>query len=88
MNDLVFYDPVATEPLPNDDLDFQLVWLKMLEEQGAPPRLLRFHDLLVKVPVGPIPVLGSDQATGYASGVNVENCSVCRGRKGSCLCEG
>lgn len=42
VNDLVFYDPVATESLPNDDLDFQLVWLKMLEEQGAPPRLCDF----------------------------------------------
>ncbi len=27
---LTFYDPVPPEPLPNDDLDFQLVWLKML----------------------------------------------------------
>ncbi|MDR3709491.1 MAG: ADP-ribosylglycohydrolase family protein [Capsulimonadaceae bacterium] len=31
---LSFYDPVPTEPLPNDDLDLQLVWLKMLEDRG------------------------------------------------------
>jgi ADP-ribosylglycohydrolase len=35
VNDLSFYEPVPTEPLPNDDLDFQLVWLCMLEERGA-----------------------------------------------------
>jgi len=35
VNDLTFYDPVPKEPLPNDDLDFQLVWLKMLEEKGT-----------------------------------------------------
>ena len=35
VNDLSFYDPVPTEPLPNDDLDLQLVWLKMLEDRGA-----------------------------------------------------
>ena len=34
VNDLTFYDPVPTEPLPNDDLDLQLVWLAMLEEKG------------------------------------------------------
>jgi ADP-ribosylglycohydrolase len=34
VNDLAFYDPVPTEPLPNDDLDLQLVWLKMLEDRG------------------------------------------------------
>jgi ADP-ribosylglycohydrolase len=35
VNDLSFYEPVPTEPLPNDDLDFQLVWLSMVEERGA-----------------------------------------------------
>ncbi len=35
VNNLTFYDPVPTEPLPNDDLDLQLVWLQMLEERGA-----------------------------------------------------
>jgi len=34
VNDLTFYRPVPTEPLPNDDLDLQLVWLKMLEDRG------------------------------------------------------
>jgi len=32
VNGLTFYDPVPTEPQPNDDLDLQLVWLKMLED--------------------------------------------------------
>ncbi len=35
VNALVFYDPVPTEPAPNDDLDLQLVWLCMLEERGT-----------------------------------------------------
>ena len=35
VNDLTFYDPVPVEPLPNDDLDLQLVWLSMLEERGT-----------------------------------------------------
>jgi ADP-ribosylglycohydrolase len=44
VNDLRFYHPVPREPLPNDDLDFQLVWLKMLEDEGLPPRLPLFAD--------------------------------------------
>ncbi len=32
INALTFYDPVPDEPQPNDDLDLQLVWLKMLED--------------------------------------------------------
>jgi ADP-ribosylglycohydrolase len=39
---LTFYDPVPTEPLPNDDLDLQLVWLKMLEDEGIDPALPEF----------------------------------------------
>jgi ADP-ribosylglycohydrolase len=39
MHDLTFYDPVPKEPLPNDDLDLQLVWLKMLEDKGISPPL-------------------------------------------------
>lgn len=31
---LSFYDPVPDKAAPNDDLDFQLVWLQMLEEKG------------------------------------------------------
>lgn len=41
---LTFYDPVPKEPLPNDDLDLQLVWLQMLEERGVPPRLPDFAE--------------------------------------------
>ncbi|MFW6189486.1 MAG: ADP-ribosylglycohydrolase family protein [Planctomycetota bacterium] len=44
VHDLEFYDPVPEEPLPNDDLDFQLVWLKMLEEEGVCPTLPDFAD--------------------------------------------
>jgi len=39
VHDLTFYDPVPKEPAPNDDLDFQLVWLKMLEDKGPEVRL-------------------------------------------------
>ncbi len=35
VNGLTFYDPVPKEPQPNDDLDLQLVWLKMLEDTGS-----------------------------------------------------
>ncbi|MGD9519401.1 MAG: ADP-ribosylglycohydrolase family protein, partial [Armatimonadota bacterium] len=31
---LTFYDPVPTEPMFNDDLDLQLVWLHAIEEHG------------------------------------------------------
>ncbi|HEX2950808.1 MAG TPA: ADP-ribosylglycohydrolase family protein, partial [Armatimonadota bacterium] len=39
MNNLDFYCPVPNEPLPNDDLDLQLVWLKVLEDNGPDFRL-------------------------------------------------
>jgi len=32
------------QPLPNDDLDFQLVWLKMLEDRGVNPTFNDFVD--------------------------------------------
>ncbi|MFO8007044.1 MAG: ADP-ribosylglycohydrolase family protein [Candidatus Brocadiia bacterium] len=48
MHDLTFYDPVPDEPLPNDDLDFQLVWLKMLESEGPSPALPVFADYWVR----------------------------------------
>ncbi len=35
VNGLTFYNPVPAEPQPNDDLDLQLVWLKMLEDTGT-----------------------------------------------------
>ncbi|MEM2886295.1 MAG: ADP-ribosylglycohydrolase family protein [Thermoproteota archaeon] len=41
---LDYYDPVPTEPLPNDDLDFQLVWLKMLEDRGVCPTFKDFSE--------------------------------------------
>jgi ADP-ribosylglycohydrolase len=33
-HNLTFYEPVPKEPVPNDDLDLQLLWLKALEENG------------------------------------------------------
>lgn len=41
---LDFYSPVPDKALPNDDLDLQLVWLQMLEEQGIDPALPHFAD--------------------------------------------
>lgn len=52
--ELTFYDPVPDEPLPNDDLDLQLVWLKMLEERGIYPTVSDFADYWVKH-LGPYP---------------------------------
>ena len=40
---LRFYDPVPEEA-PNDDLDLQLVWLSMLEEQGPDPSVRTFAE--------------------------------------------
>ncbi len=34
MNDVTFYTHSSNEPLPNDDLDLQLVWLRCLQERG------------------------------------------------------
>jgi len=39
---LTFYDPMPDRASPNDDLDLQLVWLKMLEEQGLDPSVRIF----------------------------------------------
>jgi len=39
-----FYEPVPTTPLPNDDLDLQLVWLKMMEDTGVDPSVRIFAD--------------------------------------------
>lgn len=41
---LDFYEPVPDKALPNDDLDLQLVWLQMMEEQGTDPALPYFAD--------------------------------------------
>ena len=32
--EMKYYDPVPTEPVPNDDLDLQLVWLDRIKEKG------------------------------------------------------
>lgn len=39
-----FYEPVPDKATPNDDLDLQLVWLKMLEDQGVDPSVRVFAD--------------------------------------------
>jgi ADP-ribosylglycohydrolase len=44
VNNITFFDPVPKEPAPNDDLDLQIVWLKMLEDKGVPPRLPSFAE--------------------------------------------
>ncbi len=41
---LTFYEPVPEEPLPNDDLDLQLVWLCMLERYGLDLKLPHFAE--------------------------------------------
>jgi len=48
VHDLDFYYPVPTEPAANDDLDLQLVWLKLLEDKGVNPRLPEFADYWVR----------------------------------------
>ena len=52
--ELSFYDPVPDKPLPNDDLDLQLVWLKMLQERGIDLTVSDFADYWVKH-LGPYP---------------------------------
>jgi len=42
VNNLDFYRPVPQKAAPNDDLDLQLVWLKMLEDVGINPSLEDF----------------------------------------------
>ena len=41
---LTFYDPVPDGAAPNDDLDLQLMWLKMLEEEGLDPSVRTFAE--------------------------------------------
>lgn len=45
---LEYYDPMPSESAPNDDLDLQLVWLKMLQERGINPALSDFADYWMK----------------------------------------
>jgi len=44
VNSLEYYAPVPQGASPNDDLDFQLVWLQMLEEKGVTPTLADFAE--------------------------------------------
>ena len=32
--DLTYFDPVPTRPLPNDDVDLQIIWLRAMQEHG------------------------------------------------------
>ena len=41
---LTYYDPVPDGSAPNDDLDLQLVWLKMLEDEGIDPSVRTFAE--------------------------------------------
>jgi ADP-ribosylglycohydrolase len=43
-HDFSFYEPVPDEAQPNDDLDLQLVWLKMLEDCGIDPSVRTFAE--------------------------------------------
>ena len=54
VHSLTFYDPVPTESAANDDLDLQLVWLKMLQERGVHPSVSDFADYWIKH-LGPYP---------------------------------
>jgi len=44
VNCLDYYRPMPDKAAPNDDLDLQLVWLKMLEEKGIDPSLQGFAE--------------------------------------------
>jgi len=48
VNALDYYDPLPSESAANDDLDFQLVWLKLLEDKGVNPKLSDFADYWVR----------------------------------------
>jgi len=43
-HNLTYYQPVPDHAAANDDLDLQLVWLKMLEDQGIDPSLRTFAE--------------------------------------------
>lgn len=48
VHNLSYFDPVPDKPLPNDDLDFQLVWLKMLEDKGVKVEFSHFVEHWLK----------------------------------------
>jgi hypothetical protein len=45
---LTYFDPMPSKSAANDDLDLQLVWLKMLQDRGINPRLQDFADYWMK----------------------------------------
>ncbi|MCC6485586.1 MAG: ADP-ribosylglycohydrolase family protein [Armatimonadetes bacterium] len=45
---LDYYDPIPDGSIPNDDLDLQLVWLKMLQDRGVKPHLSDFAEYWMK----------------------------------------
>lgn len=47
-HNLSYFDPIPTQASANDDLDLQLVWLKMMQERGVQPRLADFADYWLK----------------------------------------
>jgi ADP-ribosylglycohydrolase len=44
VHEFTFYDPFPDKSAPNDDLDFQLVWLQMVKERGPHIRVADFAD--------------------------------------------
>ncbi len=48
VNDLTFYHPVPNGSAPNDDLDLQLVWLKLLEDKATLPEVEDFANYWLK----------------------------------------
>jgi len=44
VNCLDYYHTIPEKAAPNDDLDLQLIWLKMLEEKGINPTLPDFAE--------------------------------------------
>lgn len=44
VHEFIFYDPFPEKSAPNDDLDFQLVWLQMVKERGPHIRVADFAD--------------------------------------------
>ncbi len=48
IHSLTYYEPVPDGSAPNDDLDFQLVWLKMLQDRGVRPKLSDFVDYWIR----------------------------------------
>ena len=67
VNCLSFYHKLPGEAAANDDLDLQLVWLKMMEDRGVNPGLSDFADT-GKNALPPIPGTNMVSATGTWQG--------------------